>query len=321
MKAASAAVITLLSSGLLVLRADLFTFTLPDGTVVRWSSCDRPFTIGANTWSVGPLIKRSNTKQRVGIEVDTINVNIQDNGTFMVGVRPLMQKLQEGEFDGALVQVDKLFLSDWNDLSPGAVPWFTGYVSEVTAETGDVELRIKSLLGMLDVPMPKALYMPPCNNTFGEAACGKSLASLTGTGTVGSGATDRTIPLSGAGVTKADGYYSLGVIKFTSGAYTNISRTVRLHASNVATISPALPTAPAVGDGIAVYPSCLKTRTACVGYVNEPNYRGFPFVPSPDTLYGGGASTPGNGSQGGSGQAPAGSGGGGTNVTTNTYQN
>lgn len=321
MKTATAATITILNTASTILRADLFTFTLPNGTVVRWSSSDRPFTIGVNTWSLGPLIKRSNTKQKVGVEVDTINIQITDDGTTFLGARSVMQMLQEGEFDGAMVQVDKLFLTSWTDLTPGATNWFTGYVSEVTGETGEVELRVKSLLGMLDAPMPKGLYMPPCNNTFGETACGKSTAALTGTGTVGAGSTAKAINLSGAAVTQADGYYTLGVLKITSGLYAGIARTVRLHAGNVATISPALQGAPAAGDALAVYPSCLKTRTACVAYVNEPNFRGFPYVPSPDTLYSGGASTPGTGTQGGSGVAPAGSGGGGTNTNTHTYQN
>lgn len=310
MLTASAATKTILNQSPQILCADLYSFVLPDSTVLRWSGGDQDFTVASGTYTRGPLITRGAITRKVGIDVDDITVNIADNGVMLNG-RPLVRCIQEGELDGALVTIERLFLSSWADLTPGSVQWFFGYVSDVDGDQGVMRLKVKDLVGYLDVPMPKALYMPPCNNTFGDAACTKSIPALTDSGTVGAGSTNKSINLSGAGVTKADGYYTLGVLKCGSGPNAGLTRTIRLHASNVATISPALPVAPGTGDSLTGYPSCFKLQTSCVGYGNLPNFRGFPWVPSPETMYSGGSNPPAGGSQGGTGSSPGGSTGGG----------
>ena len=46
-----------------------------------------------------------------------------------------------------------------------------------------------------------------------------------------------------------------------------------------------LPNVPAVGDTFSVFPGCDKTKTTCAGkFSNIARFRGFPFVPVPETI-------------------------------------
>lgn len=319
MLTSSAATRDILLTAPFILTADLYKLTLSNGQVIRWSGGDRQFTIGTETFGIGPLITRTMTKRKVGIDVDSITLNVMDNGGVLLNGRSILRALHEGEFDGAIVEVRRLFLSSWDDLSPGAVDWFFGYVSDVNGDQGKFDVRVKSMLGLLDSPMPKFLYMPSCGNTFGDTACTKTKASFVSPGSCLTGTTAKSINLSSgiANVNNA-GYYDLGVAKVTSGSQLNLTRTIRKHTSGVIQVSPAFPAAPGSGDTIEVYPSCTKTRTACVAYANETNFRGFPYIPAPDTMYQGGSGTPGAAPQGGTGQSPVG-GGGGAYRTRNEY--
>lgn len=303
MLSASASTINILSGNGRILTADLFDITPPGAATLRWSGGDRPFTVGANQYTVGPLINRTKTKRKIGVDVDSITVSVMDDGSTLYQGRPLLECIRRGEFTGALVTVSRLFLSSWTDTSPGAVSWFFGYVSEVSGDQGQWQLKVKSMLGYLDLPMPKALYMPTCNNTFGDNACNKNKAALTETGTVAGGSTTKAITLSGPAHAATDGYFELGVIQFNSGPNAGLRRTVREHSGGAVVVAPALPIAPSAGDDISLYPSCHKTDDDCnTKYANLPRNRGYPYVPAPATLYSG-SSTPGNQPTAGNGRA------------------
>jgi uncharacterized phage protein (TIGR02218 family) len=310
MLTASASTINILSTNALVRTVDLFDITPPGDATIRWSGGDRPFTIGANQYIVGPLINRTKTKRKVGVDVDSITVTVMDDGSTLYKGRPLLQCIRRGEFTGSLVTLNRLFLASWSDVSPGVVPWFFGYVSEVTGDQGSWQLKVKSMLGYLDLPMPKSLYMPTCNNTFGDAACTKDKAALTESGTVGGGSTTKIITLTGPAHAGTDGYFELGVIKILTGPNAGLTRTVREHTGGSVVIAPALPLPPAAGDSIQLYPSCHKTDDDCtIKYNNLPRNRGYPYVPAPATLYSAGK-TPGSAPQAGTGRPVMGTRGG-----------
>jgi uncharacterized phage protein (TIGR02218 family) len=310
MLTASASTINILSTNALVRTVDLFDITPPGDATIRWSGGDRPFTIGANQYIVGPLINRTKTKRKVGVDVDSITVNVMDDGSTLYQGRPLLQCIRRGEFTGSLVTLNRLFLSSWTDVSPGVVPWFFGYVSEVSGDQGNWQLKVKSMLGYLDLPMPKSLYMPTCNNTFGDAACGVSKAGRTESSTVGGGSTSKLIYLTGGAAGHSDTYFELGVVKFLSGPNAGLARTIREFTGGAITIAPALPIQPNAGDAMTLYPSCHKTDVDCTGkYNNLPRNRGYPYVPAPATLYSAGK-TPGSAPQAGTGRPVMGTRGG-----------
>ncbi|MCU0624551.1 MAG: phage BR0599 family protein, partial [Gemmatimonadaceae bacterium] len=86
--------------------------------------------------------------------------------------------------------------------------------------------------------------------------------------------------------------FDLGIVRFTSGALSGVSRVVRSHVQSggVLRLVAPLPAAPAPGDGIAVTPGCDKRQATCSSkFSNLARFRGYPYIPVPETLYDGGA--------------------------------
>lgn len=91
MKAASGALIALLNSGNTFLMADLYTVTLWDGTVYRWTDADTDITFGGNVFHAAadqgssvPLIERGTTRCVVGLEVDTLDLTLRCGQTVLI---------------------------------------------------------------------------------------------------------------------------------------------------------------------------------------------------------------------------------------------
>ncbi len=73
MKAANATLIALLNAAQQFVSADMYTFTLADGTVLYYTSADQDITIGGNTYksaaSGAPLFAREKLTVELGTAV------------------------------------------------------------------------------------------------------------------------------------------------------------------------------------------------------------------------------------------------------------
>jgi hypothetical protein len=199
MKAASVALDTFLlqviAKGGNFFVADLYTFTLVSGTVVRWTSADESLTVGANTFTAaGPYLKRSKIRTSVGLSVDSLEINLLSAGVHHVAGIPVLIALERGMFDGATVRVERLFMPTFGDVSLGTIVQFSGTVSEVP-EIGRTHARImvRSKLELLNVMMPKKVIHPGCGHTLFDAGCTLNPASFRVFGTVGSGPNNHAI--------------------------------------------------------------------------------------------------------------------------------
>ena len=148
-------------------------------------------------------------------------------------------------------------------------------------------MRCKSELEVLNLPLPNFRVTPQCGNTAYDANCTLVRATYTTAGTV-SAATATTVRATTAGiVAKADGYYNLGVIAFTSGALNGLLFSVATFThTSPATFNMALPfgTQPQAGDTFNVYPGCDRTYATCDSrFSNLTHHRGFPHIPKPET--------------------------------------
>jgi len=91
------------------LMADLYTFTLSNGTVLRYAGTDIDLTIDGNTYDSSVKIDRDNIKVTTGLEVDSLNLTIFPELTDLVAGVPFAQAVREGMFDGALVLIERAF--------------------------------------------------------------------------------------------------------------------------------------------------------------------------------------------------------------------
>jgi len=290
------ALAALLNSGAPLNKADLYTLTLAGGTVLRWSGHDTALTANSLTWSLGPGIRRSRLRFRAGVSVDTLTLQLTDNlATTIAGV-PLVKYIASGGLYGARLQLHRAFWGIGQTSPVGYIEWFEGRMADVPqVNRYEAQLLFKSDLELLDVMVPREVYQGPCLNTVYDPRCGASKATFTQTGNAsGAGSADRTTFNHGFGSAPGNtaGYHDLGVVTFTSGPNTGISRTVKKHTGTQVIVTPPWPFQVANGNAFSIRPGCNKSQTdanGCLKFfgtaaVVAVHFRGFPYIPAPETV-------------------------------------
>lgn len=231
-----------------------------------------------------PIIRRGSVRTRVGMEVDELDVTMYCTPDVMVGNVPLATFARNGGFDGARLVVTRSFAKNYGGNSCGSLHVFSGRVSSLSKISGhEVSMSIRSDLEILDVQMPRNVYMAQCIHTLYDTGCTLSKAAFTVTGNTTGGSTTSQV---NCNLAQAAGYFDLGVIKFTSGQNNQVQRTVRKHNNGVVQVIPPLPYAPLTGDLFQIRPGCDKQLTTCSAkFSNSGNFRGYPFIPAPEQSY------------------------------------
>jgi uncharacterized phage protein (TIGR02218 family) len=296
-KSASTNLIGFLENTTEFVRADLYTFTLNGGGVLRYCGANLPITaivnnaggVGASaTWNLGPPISDAGVQSSRGVNAATVDVTILGgDGRFTVGGEDILDFIENFGLDGASARIDRAWAASWSDMyTQGPVGThcrFSGYVSEAK-ELGQTQavVTLSSWLDLLQTPYPPEVFQTSCLNVFCDADCGLGLATFTQTGhvvTVGDQASF------GMDLAAADGFYTLGVVTFTSGPNAGVSRSVKSSAAsgNAIKLTAPLPAAPVVGDSFTISQGCALSMAACQGFNNLSRFRGAPFIPPPTT--------------------------------------
>lgn len=289
MKTASSALLNLLASKLFIM-ADLFTIILVDGTTVYYTNYEVDLIFGGNTFvSSDIIIKRGTLKAVVGVQVGTLEIQIgaQINNT-LNGV-PWIQAVHNGALDNARIILERVFMPPSSiinpqptDTSAGSVPLFNGRVSDSDAGRNSALIKLSSDLELLNIKMPRNLYQPGCINTLYDTGCTllKSTFANTGLITAVSSFTIFTTDIT----SRPDGYFNNGVVLFTSGVNAGVRRTITSHIGGVITITIPATAHLTAGDTLTLYPGCDKTQATCHSkFSNDTNFRGFPYIPTPET--------------------------------------
>lgn len=321
MKAASSATLAILASGQFY-KAELYQIDVLGGSSYRFTSAQVPVSAGF-TYGTGLVIQRGSIQQKAGLEVQSVDITMtpqldSPNAPILIEGVPFLQAVRRGILDGALVTISKIFLSSWADTSPGLVVWTKGQVNHAFAGRFSAQITVNDLTENLNVSMPRNIIQPGCLHMLFDSGCTLSKASFTSTGAVSGtpGALSFNTTL-----TQADKYFDLGVLTFTSGANNGQKYVVRsyLHASGAITLLQPTSVTASAGDTFSIVPGCDKSQATCSAkFSNLAHFRGYPYVPVPETLYDGNTQTgqsPTLGTQGGSGSGSAFSGG-----TSGTYQ-
>ena len=296
MRTISSALATVLATGGPFVMADLFTITLTNGTVLRWTTNETALTIGGNTFAVGPPIERDKAKWSMGLNVDQLDLTILDDGSQTINGQPLVKAAWQKFFDYAQIEIDRFISDSWSNTSVGSVSWFTGYAGHITLTGKQIKITAESPLAMLKATFPRTYVLPSCANTLYDGVCGILASNFTHAGTVGAAPSATSFPLTLSGGNLADGSFQGGILTFTGGVNDGQTRTIKSYVGGVVTLVYPLYAVPAVGDGVSAIFGCDKTRATCAARFNNlAHYRGFPYVPDPSTQYAGvAANSPGS---------------------------
>lgn len=287
MKTASAGLITHLTAGTAFRRADLWTFTLANGTVVRYTTLDANVTVGPNTWLAnGPVLTRPRSRLVAGTEVDEFEVTVEGASTDTIGGLPWPQAARRGVLRHGRLLIERVYMPSFVDVSLGKLYMMGGRMAEIHGDGACVKIGVRSDLELLNIKIPVDVVQPSCRHTLFDVGCALSAAAFKVAGVaVAAGSTVSTLL---ASLAQVDGFFSLGRIVFTSGPNNGTSRRVKLHTSgSPASLKLAVPlfAAPVAGNTFDLYPGCDRTMATCgsAKFNNLVNFGGEPFVPRPET--------------------------------------
>lgn len=280
MKTASTNLINFLNSNQQFYMADLYTLTLNGGFVARYTSWDQDLSYGGNTFA-SFRIDRSKIRSVVGVEVDTLEISVYADQADLLNGAPWFTAVQRGALDSAILKLERVFMPTAGDTSLGSILLFTGRVSDTEVSRTEARLTIKSELELLDTQLPRNLYQSGCLHTLYDNGCQLNKAAFAVAGTVGAGS---TLTQLNSGLGNPTDYFTLGVVKFTSGVNAGVTRSVRAQTGGQFTFALPLVTAPSTGDPFIAWPGCDKMKDTCSNKFNNViNFRGFPYVPTPET--------------------------------------
>ena len=214
---------------------------------------------------------------------------------------PLAEAVRVGLFDGAAVELDRLFAppqaagSGALDTSLGVLLWFYGRVAECEVGRSRITIRVKSLINLLAVQqMPRRLYQASCSHVFGDTMCGydrvlgeNAAGASTGIGAVTiaalAGSTQAQIATSFHPSPATA--YDEGTITALSGANSrrdaNHHRSLTggdlYHAEALALAGVGRRHVPAAAGLRSHHPTCKRVLQ------NIARYGGFPYVPPPES--------------------------------------
>jgi uncharacterized phage protein (TIGR02218 family) len=281
MKPASPALMALLAGSEQFIMADLYTFTLVGGSVLRYSAAPTALTANGQTFALGPKFERSKTKIVIGVQVDELAVKVYPGPTDLIGDLPFLEAAWQGQLDGALLQLDRAFMPVYGDTTPGTVVLFTGRISDIDCSRTGIDIKCRSHLELLNIQMPRRLWQASCTHVFGGPMCRFNRSSLAVTFSAGAGSTPTVITNAPSSTTP----FLLGTITGVAGANTGYSRTIAGFVSG-ATVSVKLAflSPIAAGDQFQLLPGCDRTIATCMNvFNNAANFGGCPYIPTPET--------------------------------------
>jgi len=283
-KQASSTLIALLNGGAQFQMADLYTFTLQGGTVLRYSGALTQIVDFATgrVFPLGPKFERSLINTVIGTQVDQLDVKIYPTATDTIGATPFLEAAWTGALDGALLQVERAFFAaGWGDTSPGTVVLFAGRVSDLDCTRSGIDMKCRSHLELLNIPMPRRLYQAACNHVFGDAMCQFSRPNLALTFGAGAGSSQTSI--NGAPVTTTP--FAQGSISGKSGANSGQTRTIfGFQSGGSISVKLAFLSPVGTGDQFEILPGCDHMLATCTNtFNNAVHFGGMPFIPPPET--------------------------------------
>jgi uncharacterized phage protein (TIGR02218 family) len=252
--------------------------TRGDGAVFGFTDHDRDLTFEGTTFEAATGFTASEIKDALGLSVDNLEVS-----SALQSDRLNEDDLAAGLYDDAAVEIWRV---NWQDTDQ-RVLMRAGSLGEVRRAGAAFSAEVRGLAHYLQQPKGR-LFQSGCDADLGDARCGVDLdnPAFRGTGTIIAASSQRLFTASGLD-TFAAGWFTRGLVTFTSGANTGRAQEVKRHTLSGATATIELwqPMALAIeaGDTFTITAGCDKQFATCrAKFTNAENFRGFPHMPGND---------------------------------------
>lgn len=283
-------------------KADCYTYTLSDASVMRFTSAEINITYLGHTFSKGwPKHDPCKIHSGTGLDLDSCQYKVIPRliepitgATFpdTIGSVAWNAAVRNGALDGATVQVDRAYAASWPVAAAtwgifvpvGVLTVFAGRVSAIDVLTPSLMVTLNDWRELLDAPFPPHAYQANCKHVLFDAGCQLVAATFAVAGTVTSSAA-RNKMVSAVSAPSGSGTYALGRVVMNTGANAGLARSVLTWNSGTGAFvfNAPFPYPIAAADTFTAYPGCNRLRPTCVTFGNAVNYGGFLHVPVPET--------------------------------------
>ena len=263
--------------------ADLYTFTLLNGIVLRFTNCGFPLVVNGELFeSDGPIVKRDQISRSIGISVDNLSCAISNTPSYLIDGRTIVDSFRLGVFDGASLKLERVFMdsSTPTDTDAGTVILFVGVIIDPEVSQLYTDFEVVSANDKLAIKMPRNISQPACQNMLYGEGCGLIRSQFAEASATEPGSSRNLII---ASVQRPQGWFTQGVIEFTSGLNKGLKRTIRLHSSSGFMLTNPFDRDVSANDTFVVVPGCDKSIETCsVRFNNKLNFKGTPYIPIPE---------------------------------------
>lgn len=251
-----------------------WSITRKDTVVLRFTEFDRDLVVDGNTYKASDSMSPTAVSSQAGLAVD----NLEFDG--MLSAAAITEAdILSGKYDHAEIT---MFMVNYADPTMGKLHLKTGWLGEVTLQGGQFTAELRGISSRLQQAIGE-VYTNTCRAKLGDVRCGVNLTSYTFTGSVT--AVEAAHAFTDSSKTQASGYFSDGLITFTSGANAGLSMEVRDFSNKRFGLFLPMPSTITVGDTYAVIAGCDKQFSTCVAkFSNALNFRGEPHVPGTDKM-------------------------------------
>jgi uncharacterized phage protein (TIGR02218 family) len=248
------------------------------GEAIGFTDHDRDLVFAGLTYRAQSGFTGSEIHAGLGLSVDNLDVAGALDDERLTEIR-----LRAGDFDGAEIEI---WLVNWQDVSQRTL-LRKGHLGEVSHGELGFTAELRGLAHLLNQPQGR-VFQYGCDAIVGDARCGVDLDSpaFSGMASVLSVTRNRIVRVSGLEA-YASGWFSGGVLAWTSGGNDARTMAVRTHVSSAAGTTLELwqdaPHPILIGDSLAVTAGCDKQFSTCrQKFANGVNFRGFPHMPGND---------------------------------------
>lgn len=254
--------------------------TRTDGTVLGFTDHDRTISCDGTAFAPESGLSASEARRSLGLAADGMDVE-----GALSALDITEEDILAGLYDGATVET---LLVNWQDPLMFA-RLRRAVIGQIARRDGRFVAELESPERALDQTNGRTVRRS-CDAELGDSRCGVDLdaAGLKGTGAV-EAVDGNIIRISGLDGF-ASGWFSNGIVTWTSGAAGGRKERVSSHRKGqegvILTLWRDHPAAVEAGDTLTVVAGCDKRFVTCKAkFANAANFQGFPHLPGDDAAY------------------------------------